>query len=324
MNLTFDRKVTVTLTALLLNSVFIGSALSQPPQQGGRRGGDGGQGRQQQGRGVQRQNTGQQSSAANGTASQNHGMPGVMGTITNGDSATGRLLIQSQQNQANLVVQVTDTTEIVTQISVTVANLQVNDQVMIPHMGDGGAADASQRGGGRGDRGSNRPPSDSTGQRPAPPQDNGFRRGGEQTSGGNANSSQNSSRPNGNSGGRPPTTGRVTSLNPLTIASEGGDTVTVTLPADARVMKLVSLTFNDLKIGDRIMAMGQTDSNGVFVAARLGVNMAMGQNSRSDNGQGSPQNSQQNNRVRGGQGQRGGAQGGTMPQGRRGQQRNNS
>ncbi len=234
--------------------------------------------------------------SATGTNQRNRQLPGVMGTITNGDTTTGQLLVQSQQSGTNVVIQVTNNTQIITQVSVTVADLQVNDQVMLPDMGRGGNMPPPQQGG------SNTNASGFNGQRPAPPQDNGFNRRGNGTASSNAaNNSQNGNRPNGNGGGRTPTVGRVTSFNPLTIASDSGDSVTLKLPTDARVMKLLSLTFNDLKIGDRVMAMGQNGSNGTFTAMQIAINMDIGQNGRFGNGQ----NSQQNNTIQGGQGQRG-------------------
>ena len=67
--------------------------------------------------------------------------------------------------------------------------------------------------------------------------------------------------------------GKITSVSPLTISLS--DTVSVILKAapELKIIKTVTETLSDLKVGDRVMAGGQSDASGVLTADSLRVNM---------------------------------------------------
>lgn len=74
--------------------------------------------------------------------------------------------------------------------------------------------------------------------------------------------------------------GRIASLSPLTITIS--DTVSVILrpTPDVRVLKTESETVGDLKVGDRIMANGQSGDDNVLTATRIRVNSDSGMGGR--------------------------------------------
>jgi len=61
-------------------------------------------------------------------------------------------------------------------------------------------------------------------------------------------------------------TGEITSLNPLTIKTQDGATVTVTLAPDATVSRTVPATIQNIVPGDQLMAFGQTAQDGYCYA----------------------------------------------------------
>ena len=71
-------------------------------------------------------------------------------------------------------------------------------------------------------------------------------------------------------------TGRITGLNPLTVAVADDVQVTLKVAPDARISRNVAEKIGDLKVGDRVMASGRTGDDGVLAAGRLRVNSGMG------------------------------------------------
>ena len=175
-------------------------------------------------------------------------IPIVAGTITGGNLRSGHLVIQSQFDNAQ-TIQVTDSTQIVTQLVVPASNIKVNDFVQVQGIPTGITAsslvdgqrpaffaliDSAQRGGGS--AGSNSAASDT-------------RQGFAQAK------------------------GLVTSVNPLTIALSASVTMTVKIAPNAGITKITPLTINNLKSGDHVIAVGQINNAGVFVATGIAVNM---------------------------------------------------
>src|SRR5205807_1267461 len=71
--------------------------------------------------------------------------------------------------------------------------------------------------------------------------------------------------------------------------SLGSDvSVTLKMASNAKVTKISVVTLNSLKVGDRIMASGQTGDDGTFVANTIGVNMDMGMGMGGGGGFGRP------------------------------------
>lgn len=309
-NFRFSHKGLMSATALLLCSISISAAFGQPQGGRGGQGGGGGMGRGFQGRGGGQRGIGasginaQNAQMPNGQ-NQNGQMPGVMGIITNGDASIGQILIQSPQGNATMIVQVTSSTQIVTQVPVTAANLQANDTVIMGGMGGGGQMPPPPM------NGSNSGTGTTNAQRPMRGQ--GGSNQGSMTAG-----AQGGGRFGGGGGRGGGMMGQVTSTSPLTVTDSSGNATTLNLSSTARVMKLTTISFSNLQVGDRVRAMGQMDSSGVFVATRIMVNTDMGQGGGSGTGQGT----QQNTTSRSVQGQsRMANPGGMMPQGGRGRGR---
>ena len=70
-------------------------------------------------------------------------------------------------------------------------------------------------------------------------------------------------------------TGKVVSKSPLTISLGNDITITLKLAPDAKITKLMPVTIASLKVGDTVMASGQTGADGSFTATGVGVNMNM-------------------------------------------------
>lgn len=207
--------------------------------------------------------------------------PFVEGTIVQGDANTGRILLQSQRDGANRVVQITNNTQIVTQVAAQAATLQVGDRIQLP---DGPRGNNSSTAG-IGTRQSNGTGQNNTG---VPPRQGGRGPGG-------MPSMQSAGQSGGNSGGAGPRTAQVTSLSPLSVTFDNGVSVPLNLAAETPVMKIQPIAFSNLNVGDRVMVMGQTTSDGICVATTMAVNMPMGPGSGSGGAQGTaPNNAPQN------------------------------
>ena len=221
--------------------------------------GPGGQGQRGQGggQGNQRQNFQGQGGRGGGQ------MAFAMGTITSGDANARTITIQSQFGGNAQTIQLGTTTQLVTQTSVTVADLKVNDQVQVQGMPTGitassltvGQMPTFLQGGGRGGP------------------------GGGQGGNGGQNGAQNANGTAQELTARTASasaTGRVVSLNPLTLAINNDVTITIKMASNARVTKITPLTFSGLKVGDRVMASGQAATDGSFTATGVAINMTMG------------------------------------------------
>ncbi len=75
-------------------------------------------------------------------------------------------------------------------------------------------------------------------------------------------------------------TGKITSLNPLTISVSDSVQVTLKAAPDVKVSRYVTEKIGDLKVGDHILASGQTGDDGVFTASRIRVNADYGMGRR--------------------------------------------
>ena len=67
--------------------------------------------------------------------------------------------------------------------------------------------------------------------------------------------------------------GKITSVKPLTIFLSETVSVIVKAAPDLKIMETVTETLADLKIGDRVMAGGQSDASGILTADSLHINM---------------------------------------------------
>lgn len=90
-------------------------------------------------------------------------------------------------------------------------------------------------------------------------------------------------RPNGGPGGMgspgiatAQASGKITSLSPLTIAISEDASVVLKTTADVRVIKTVTEKISDIKVGDRVMANGQSGDDGVLSATQIHINLDSG------------------------------------------------
>lgn len=71
-------------------------------------------------------------------------------------------------------------------------------------------------------------------------------------------------------------TGKITATSPLTISLSSGITLTMTPTADAKVSRITTQTMAGIKVGDRVSALGQTETDGTFTASAVAVNWTLG------------------------------------------------
>ena len=70
--------------------------------------------------------------------------------------------------------------------------------------------------------------------------------------------------------------GKITSLNPLTVSVSEGVEITLKVGPEVKVNRNVTEKVSDLKAGDRVMANGMTGNDGVLAATRIRVNVDFG------------------------------------------------
>jgi hypothetical protein len=65
----------------------------------------------------------------------------------------------------------------------------------------------------------------------------------------------------------------VVSISPLTIAVGSDIKITIRSDANSKVLRVADGSIQDLKVGDRIVAIGQSGDDGVFSATTIGINL---------------------------------------------------
>lgn len=184
----------------------------------------------------------------------------AMGTITGGDVNAGLITINSQFGGAVTTIHVNPNTQIVSQVTISVSDLKVNDQVQVQGVPSGITASSI-----------------AAGEMPAFLQNGGRQRGAQP---GAANGQPNAGGQVGNANATPQpqafatATGKVVSKSPLTISLGNDITITLKLAQNAKITKLMPVTISSLKVGDTVMATGQTQADGSFAATGVGVNLA--------------------------------------------------
>jgi len=184
-------------------------------------------------------------------------MPFATGTITGGDQSAGAILIQSQFGGGNQTIRVNNSTKVVKQVSISATDLKVGDQVQVQGVPTAITASSITAG---------EMPNFMPGGGGRP----GFGPGGPGGGPGVGGA------PGGGAQAFASATGKVTSINPLTISMGSDISLVLKLAANAKVTKIATISLNNLKEGDRIMASGQTGNDGTFTASSIGVNLEMG------------------------------------------------
>lgn len=172
--------------------------------------------------------------------------PFVMGTVVEISKEDSMLLVEAPF-AGERVIKVTASTKLMTQTSAKVSDLKVGDHVQVQGVPTGIAASSVSIG--------------------QPPE---FLRMGAPGGGQRQGGAQAANMAFGTA------TGTVKALSPLTIMVNKDTTVTVKMAADAKLTKIAPITFAGIKSDDRVMAAGETDSEGIFVATGLAVNLGMG------------------------------------------------
>ena len=187
-------------------------------------------------------------------------MPFTAGTISAVDAAGGTVTLTPMfAGMKAQTVQISDATQITTQADVKVMDLKVGDTVQVRGVPTGITATQITAG-------------DSP-EAPMGPAVSGMRPGG--IAGGG--------KPGlGSAADYAQASGKITSLSPLTIALSDSVQVTLKVTAATTVRKYLTEKIGALKVGDRIMANGQTGDDGVFHATRLRVNGAYGVGKRQE------------------------------------------
>ena len=224
----------------------------------------------------------------------------ALGTVSAVDTAAKTITVTSPF-AGTQTIQVSDTTQVVSQTTATVADLKVGDKVQVQGVPTGITAStltigenpitAGQGGGRQGGTG-------------GPGQGGGF--GGRQGGFG------------GGQGAQPAfasATGTVTATSPLTISLSTSVTLTLKLDPAAKVTKFSTVDLSGIKTGDQIVSTGQAGDGGVFTATTVGVNMQMGGGQGGFGGRGGQGGfgGGQGGRRRGGQGGGQGGAGGPAP-----------
>ncbi|NLI01427.1 MAG: hypothetical protein GX446_18265, partial [Chthonomonadales bacterium] len=179
--------------------------------------------------------------------------PFVMGTVAEVGQTQKMIAVSSPFGGDERIIKITDQTRMVTEKEVKVSEIKVGDQVQVSGVPTGIRASSL-----------------TVGEAPEF-----FRMPGQRAGGGN---------PGGQPGRNNPmmrrsmasATGKVTAVNPLTIALDDSVSVVIKLAPDARIQKIVPVALSAIKEGDRIMAGGTTDSEGVLTATAVGINMGGG------------------------------------------------
>lgn len=190
------------------------------------------------------------------------GQPPTTGSITAIDKTANTFVVTNDQSGENTTVAIVDTSQIITQVTIKKTDLKVGDQVRIQGVPLGITASSitvgapPRPGGGPGGPGG---PGGGPG-RPGGPGGPGGGPGG----------------PGGGPGGQPATAvanGTVKSVTPLTISLGNGLSLNVALDSTSKVTKFTKISLSDLKVGDKILAMGDPGDDGVLNATMVGVNL---------------------------------------------------
>jgi hypothetical protein len=197
-------------------------------------------------------------------------MPFATGQVTGGDPATNTIIISSQFGGSQ-TVHVGADTKIVALVQIDASKLKVGDTIQVQGVPKEITASSITAGdvpdfltaGLRGGRGGNGA-AGANGNSPGTVAATG-------AAGGQNNAAQ-PARPQ-----QPPAfasaTGKVTSLEPMTISLSDEVSIVLKLGPNAKIMKLMPATINNIKLGDTIFASGTAGQDGTFTATGLGVNV---------------------------------------------------
>ncbi len=271
----------LVLSGLLLTAPLWAQAPDDappPPMQGGPGGGFGGGGRGPGGGGR-------------------GGFAGrfAFGTVSAVDASAGTITLTPRGGGSDQVIQVPSTVSMITQTPTTVRDLKVGEQVRVSGIpttitasqivvgslpagigGPGGGGRGGQFGGPSGGPGGQfgGPGGGPGGQFGGPGGGAGGRFGG--PGGGPSFGGGHGGAANGPGSSTMTITASVLSLNPLTLIAPDNTSITLKMASDAKISRLSTLAMSGVKVGDQVIATGQTGDNGVFTASTVADNLDMG------------------------------------------------
>jgi hypothetical protein len=227
---------TFALAALLCAPLAQKVAFAQGPPPGGFGGGPGG-------------------GFGGGGGGFNRRPPFAIGTVSAVDSGAGTITITSQFGGATQTIQTQGMTQIVSQSTAAVADLQKGDKIQVQGVPTGITASALTIG---------QSPFAGLGGPGGPPPGQG-------------------APPPAGGPGAPPAagpasataTGTVTSLSPLTISLSDTTSLVLKLAANAKVTKYTTVTLSAVKVGDKVVSLGQANDDGTFAATTVALNVDM-------------------------------------------------
>lgn len=185
-------------------------------------------------------------------------MPFAGGTVKSVDAGAGTLTV-SGWNNSTQTIKVGANAQIVTQQTVSVSDLKVGDQIAVQGVPTGITASQATVG---------QPPAGLPGAGGGPGGPGGF--GGQRAGNGNANN-----RPASSAMAQGTIKALPTTTDPHLTLSLGTDATLFLKMADgAKITKYATLTLDQVKAGDRVMASGQAGADGTFAATTVGVNLA--------------------------------------------------
>jgi hypothetical protein len=185
------------------------------------------------------------------------GAPPIFGTVDSVNATANTITVSTPQGDTG-TVKISSTTVINTEKTITVADLKVGDKVQVSGAPTGITAASIVDG-------------DVAAAMPS----FGFRRPG---GGGGAPGGGGPGRggPGGPGGDNANASGTITSTSPLTIALEGGASLTITMAPAATVSVVAPEAISDIKAGDRVIASGALNDDGSMNAAKIAVNFSFG------------------------------------------------
>jgi len=194
-------------------------------------------------------------------------MPFATGQVTGGDPATGTIVIGSPFGGSQ-TIKVSPDTKMVALIQVQASSLKVGDHIQVQGMPTKMTANTITAGempdfltaGIRGRGGPNGAAAGPGGNLPGAPAP---------ATGAAANAQGGPQQPPAFASA----SGKVTSTEPLTIQLSDEISLVLTLGPNAKVMKLMPATINNIKMGDTIFAAGQAGDDGTFTATGVGINL---------------------------------------------------
>lgn len=197
----------------------------------------------------------------------------AFGVVSSVDAKAGTITLTPRGGGNDQIIQMGPSASMVTQTTTTVGSLRVGEQVRVSGipisiiasqitagtLPNGlGAPGGGGRGGPGGGPGFGGGPGGGGGRGPG----GGFG-GGRPGAGGPGGSTMN-------------ITASVLSLNPLTLMAADNTNITLKLAPDAKISRLSTIALGGVKVGDQILATGQTGEDGVFTATTVADNLDMG------------------------------------------------